>query len=52
MFAKDALQKHVRIGLFGKVGNFGSSGGNGMGTSEKSPSRRLTEGMSLGKFVL
>ena len=52
MFAKEASQKHVRIGLFGKVGNFGNSGGNGIGTSEKLPSRRLTEGTPLEKFVL
>ena len=24
MFAKDASQKHVRIGSFGRAGNFGS----------------------------
>ena len=52
MFAKDASQKHVRIGLFGKVGNFGNSGGNGIGASEKLPSRRSTEGTPLEKFVL
>ena len=52
MFAKDASQKHVRIGLFGKVGNFGNSGGNGISMSEKSPSGRSTEGTPLEKFVL
>ena len=52
MFAKEASQKHARIGLFGRVGNFGDSGGNGIGTSEKSPSGRSTEGTPLEKFVL
>ena len=52
MFANEASQKHVSIGPFGGVGNGGSSGGNDIGASDKSPSGRSIEGGPLEKFVL
>ena len=32
IFANDALQKQVSVGLVGSVGNLGMLGGSGMGT--------------------
>ena len=52
MFPKAVSQKQVIVGPFGNAGKSGSSDGEGIGESEKSPSGRSMDGGQLERFIL